>query len=516
MRKITILVTSDVHGYVMPTDFASSNTQPYGMAKVATYIRQKRAEGPVLLIDNGDFIQGSPMTYFQNAFQFSQIDPMIQLANALQYDAAVIGNHEFNYGLPTLHRALQHAHYPVVTANILQADGSYFTKPYTILERAGMVIGIIGVTTQSIPVWEKAEHIEGLQFVSAFDTTKYWVEQLRKEHAVDLLIVSYHGGFEADLETGEILEASGENEGYRICKEIDGIDVFITGHQHRTIATTLFGKSIIQPGSKGTYVGAIEVSIEELPNGEQHVHHKPQLHKIKETTAVDEDIAALIQPVHRATEAWLDQPIGTLETDVTIADATKARLRKHPYVAFINQVQMDVSGAPISCTSLFNNTCRGLQREVRMRDIVTNYIFPNTLKVLQLTGQEIIDALEQNATYFTLQDGYPVVSSTFLHPKEQHYNYDMWDGIEYTIDLRKPEGQRVDHVTFANHPLDREQTYEVVMNNYRATGAGHFDAFANAPVIHEIQTDMTEILANYIMQHPTITIDAHENWKIVY
>ncbi|MED3552835.1 bifunctional UDP-sugar hydrolase/5'-nucleotidase [Cytobacillus praedii] len=512
MKKISILVTSDVHGYVRPTDFSGDVDLPLGLGKLATAIEEERKQGNVILIENGDFIQGSPLTYYEQSFRSGTNNSMIRLANDMKYDVAVFGNHEFNFGLPVLNKVVEESNHPWLAANIKWQDGTYFTQPYILKEIDGVNIAIVGVTTQFVPVWEEADRIQGLIFEDAFEAAKREVEWLHANHHIDVMIIAYHGGFESDLETGELLESSRENVGYQICREIEGVDAVITGHQHREIAQHLFGKAIVQPGTKGVCLGKIELTINESGKVEKS---EPSLIYM-DNVPLNEAINDLIAPLHNETENWLDKSIGKIEGDMLIDSPFQARLNGHSYVEFINRIQNEVADTSISCMAIFSDSCRGFNPNVTMRDIVTNYIYPNTLKVLEVKGQYIIEALEQSATYFKLADGKPVVAEAFQSPKEQPYNYDLWNGIDYTIDLRKPEGNRVVEVTFNSNPLQVEETYKVVMNNYRATGAGNFDYFKECPVIKDIQTDMTELIADYLISHGTIQAKPMNNMKILY
>lgn len=194
----------------------------------------------------------------------------------------------------------------------------------------------------------------------------------------------------------------------------------------------------------------------------------------------------------------------------------QTRLHDHPFIEFINKIQMDIANVSISCTSLFHNTSPGFPEHVTMRDIVSNYIYPNTLKVIRLTGADIKNALELSASYFTLKtDGSITVSPTYIEPKPQHYNYDMWEGISYVLNISKPIGERVESLQHNSAPLNMNEEYDVVMNNYRASGGGNFFMFQNKPVVKDIPTDMSELIANYILEHKTIEATVNNNWKVI-
>ncbi|MEG0443904.1 MAG: metallophosphoesterase, partial [Carnobacterium sp.] len=213
--KLTILATSDMHGYIKPSNFgAKEQDMPFGSAKVATIIKEKKAAaaGPVLTIENGDFIQGSPLSYYI-ARRKTPNDPsdLVNVLNLIDYDAAVLGNHEFNYGKDYLQQAIAAAKHSILAANIVNEEGKpAFGKAYEIFEKGGVKIAVLGMTTQYIPNWEHPTHIHGLTFKSIVDTAKEYVPKLRE--LADVVVVSYHGGFEKELKTGEPTEAlTGEN-----------------------------------------------------------------------------------------------------------------------------------------------------------------------------------------------------------------------------------------------------------------------------------------------------------------
>lgn len=519
--KLTIVETSDTHGQIFPILYGTNTYESIGLAKIATYIRHlRRTEENLLLIDNGDSIQGTPLTYHYVKKQSHLPNPVILTFNKLHYDAAIIGNHEFNYGLSTLKQSVSEAQFPILSANILnnQTKEPFFGKPYTIkILREGIKVAILGLTTPYIPNWEKAEHIEGLEFEDAVESAKKWIPYIKENEEPDLFVVSYHGGFERNLKTGEITETiTGENQAYQLCQEVEGIDVLLTGHQHRLLADELNGVTIVQPGNSGACMGQVDL---EFTLDRDHkwkcLSKKASLVPVKEWKE-DEEILRLILPYEEKTQKWLDQPIGRIQGDMIIKDPFLARIEEHPFIEFINQVQMEASNVDISNTALFSNHAIGLPTNVTMRDIVSNYIYPNTLTVLELTGQDIKDGLEKSATYFIVNEhGEIAVNPQFIDPKPQHYNYDMWEGIQYTIDVGKPVGERIVSLMKNGEALDRKQKYHVVMNNYRATGGGNYSMYKGKKVIKEIQIDMTELLANYFSKYGTVEATVNDNWKVI-
>ncbi|MBK5451721.1 bifunctional metallophosphatase/5'-nucleotidase [Bacillus sp. TH22] len=518
---LNILLTSDVHGTVYPIHYQDNSKAEIGLAKISTLIKKERSQNAnILLIDNGDFIQGTPFTYHYATYEKDMENPMSLLANYLEYDIAIIGNHEFNYGMDILNNAVATANSPYLSANILDKNRKepYFGKPYIIKHiESNIKIAILGVTTHYIPHWEQAHHIKDLQFEDAFETTKKWVSYIRKHEKPDLLVVAYHGGFERDLQTGVPTEVlTGENQGYAMCHEIEGIDILLTGHQHREIAHTVInGVTILQTGCNGHSVGKVTVTFEKAEQKWVKKESYSELLPVQ-GIAADQDVLSLVANYEEKTQNWLDKPIGIIYGDMQISDAMQTRLQAHPFIEFINKIQMDIANVSISCTSLFHNTSPGFPKHVTMRDIVSNYIYPNTLKVIRITGADIKDALELSASYFTLKaDGTIIVNPTYIEPKPQHYNYDMWEGISYVLNISKPIGERVESLQYKGAPLNMNEEYDVVMNNYRASGGGNFFMFQNKLVVKDIPTDMSELIANYILKHKRIEATKNENWKVI-
>ncbi|MGM0844381.1 MAG: bifunctional metallophosphatase/5'-nucleotidase [Bacillota bacterium] len=517
---LTILETSDVHGNIFPVNYGTNELQPLGLAKAAAIIKRYQQDNEyVITIDNGDIIQGTPLTYHYVKFMGGEANPMIEVLNHLQYDAAVIGNHEFNYGLSVLESAAKQSSFPWLSANILdQSTGRpYFGKPYIIKEFPnGLRAAVLGITTHYIPNWENPEHIPGLDFNDALETAKNWVAHIRENENPDILIVSYHGGFENDPESGEPTEhPTSENQGYRICTEVPGIDVLLTGHQHRQLTGMVNGVLIVQPGFNGEYVGKAELTLENNKGKWNIVQKQSELLPVGNEEE-DEKVLQLVNRYESNTQKWLDQPIGFIEGDMTITDPLKARMVEHPLVEFINEVQMDALGVNISNTALFNNSAKGLPNTVTMRDIVSNYVYPNTLTAIEISGKDMKEALERSASYFLVDvSGEVIVNPAFSVPKPQHYNYDMWEGIQYTINMRRAIGTRIENLEYEGQPVDMDGKYEVVMNNYRAGGGGEYPMFKNRPITKSSQIDMTEMLANYFLKHKTVKAAVNHNWKVV-
>jgi 2',3'-cyclic-nucleotide 2'-phosphodiesterase / 3'-nucleotidase len=523
---LTILETSDLHGNILPINYGNNQLTEVGIAKVATIIKEEKKKHPTstLIIDNGDLIQGTPLSYYYARFESQELNPLISALNKINYDAAVIGNHEFNYGQDVLLKSMEDSQFPWLSCNIVNKETKkpFYGKPYIIKELAeGLRVGVLGLTTHYIPNWENPEHIKELHFEDAVEAAKKWVRYIRDEEKVDVMIVSYHGGFEKDLDTGEATEhLTGENQGYQLCHEVEGIDVLLTGHQHRSIAGKMInGVIVVQPSHQGREVGKVNVEVERNDNNDSWVivAKSSELIPVTAEVEVDQEIIDMTSTFETKTQAWLDKPIGHIKGDMLVSDAMALRLKDNPLIEFINHVQMVTANVDISNTALFDNISPGLKSDVTMRDVVSNYIYPNTLKVLRITGKDIKEALERSASYFAEYNGEKIeINPTFSKPKPQHYNYDMWEGIEYKINISKPIGERIVSLTRNGEPISPEKEYDVVMNNYRAGGGGDYLMYKDKPVILDIPIDVSELIANYILEKGTIEATINHNWEVIH
>lgn len=513
--KVTLLATSDIHGYLYSIDDLDATKElPHGLFKAATVIEEERAkaEGPVVLIDNGDFIQGSLMSQYVKENERSP-KRLYATLNTMEYDAGIIGNHEFNYGIDYLIEGMNSLNHPVLSANVQWEKGGYLADaPATIIEKDGIKIGILGLTTTFVPRWEHPDLIQGLNFPSAVETAKEWVPKLKE--STDVVVVAYHGGFESDLVTGEPTEKhTGENEGYQLLKEVPGIDVLITGHQHRRIATVIDGVPVVQPGYKGSHVGKITLEFDTVDG--KVVNIEAVLLPVVDAP-IHEELSLAYNDLKESMLEWMDEVIGETSGDMKIEDAALSRMHKHPYVEFINQVQLYYGQADISATSLFTDVVPGYGKEISTRDVLLNYPFQNTLAVIEITGIELKAALEQTADYFALDSSDEiVVNPQFVEPKEKPYNYDMYEGINYVIDVSKPVGERITLLNFKGKAVQPDDRFELVTNQYRAIGGGNFDMFKDKEFIREVNVSMSDLITEYVKEHKIIDATVNNNFQVI-
>ena len=492
--KLTVYYTSDTHGYLYPTDFCDLQPHPMGLLSM-----RFPKDGNTLVIDGGDTLQGSPLTYFCRVT--GATPPVAEALNARGYDFVTLGNHDFNYGPEALGRYLHTLDARCLCANVRDEKGRLPLLPGMVrtLEN-GLRVGLVGIVTDWVNRWEKRENLVGLTVSDPLAAARAAIAALPPH---DVLVGIYHGGVERDLDTGRVLEETGENIACRLCEELP-FDLLLTGHQHIAMVERVWhGTHIVQtPCNARQYVRV-------TMDGEKHFHS--ELCPVPDRAELTDGERELFERLN----VWLDRPVGHLSRAIWPEDHLKMALEGSAIADFFNTVQLDASGADVSCAALANSV-RGFDRSVTVRDVVASYVYNNTLVVLEATGRVLRQALEQCASYFEVDGaGRVSVARPFLEPKEAHYNYDYFAGVTYTFDLGQPVGQRVTSLLRAGRSVRPEDRLTLCMCDYRATGAGNFDFYRDCPRVREIQTDISELILDYLRAHPLIDIPETHPGRVI-
>lgn len=498
--KLKVYFTSDIHGFVFPTNHADQSIKPMGLLGM---IPQFQKDGNTLVLDCGDTIQGSPLTYYCQ--KESLPNPMIQVMNAAGYDYITLGNHDFNYGYDSLKEYLEGIHAKCVCANVKDVSARLPIVPYVLhtLDN-GLRIGITGVVTNWVNRWEKPETLSHFEISDPFQAAQNALSAI--EAQCDFTICLYHGGIEKDIDTGRLQSDTDENIACRICEELK-FDLLLTGHQHIALENkTYCGTHLVQPPANATHF----VKVDWLETGEIASSLIP--------SNLDSmpPIASSLTPLKNALDTWLDTPVGRLNRPLWPGEKLDMALHGTPIANFINQVQLEASGAEISCTSL-PNEMRGFDQNVSVRDVVATYVYANTLVVFEVNGAVLKSALERCAAYFDITaDGEITISRDFLLPKIAHYNYDFFAGICYTFDLSKPIGQRVASIMYREKSVEPNDKLTLCMNNYRATGVGGYEAYLQCKIIRQINVDVSELLLDYLLKYRDVSVRAESPLTILY
>jgi 2',3'-cyclic-nucleotide 2'-phosphodiesterase (5'-nucleotidase family) len=514
---VVILGTTDMHGRIFPIDYYTNKYDNVGIAKVATLVKEARKNDPdLLLVDSGDTIQGTPLEYFHNKRNNTPPDPMMIAMNALHYDSMAVGNHEYNFGLKVLEKARSEAKFPWLSANTYNKETpTTHYQPYIVKEINGVRVGVLGLTTPGIPNWENVPNYEGLEFKETVSEARKWVPILRAKENVDLLVITMHMGIEEDLRTGTTnpSQVANENAAIAIARQVPGVDVILMGHTHRDVPSLVVnGVLLTQANRWASHLARVDVYMEKNSDGRWHVVAKSaRTIPVTEKTALDPEIAQLGQPYDQETQDWLGRRIGESSEELTSQDC---RFRDSAIIDLIQRVQLEAGKADVSMAACFNPQARIPKGPVTVRDIAGLYEYENTLVTLELTGQQLKDALEHSARYFReYQPGKSLAE--LVDQRIPGYNFDMAEGVTYELDNTKPFGQRIQSLRFKGQPLSPTQKLRVVTNNYRVNGGGGFTMYKDAPVVYRSSEEVRELIIDWVERNKMIPTQADNNWRIV-
>ncbi|UUX35323.1 bifunctional metallophosphatase/5'-nucleotidase [Fundicoccus culcitae] len=491
MKTISILMTSDTHGYWL-------GGETNNLLQTAQGLKQLKLtkDHPTLMIDLGDFIQGSSFATYMYKIQGSG-QFFAKAMNAIGYDYQIIGNHEFNYGADYRQAVFADLKAPILNSNMVNtSDGQPFVgQPYAIHEIDGIKIGIIGATTHYIPNWELPEHYQGITFKDAFQTVKEYAELLRPQ--VDVLIVAYHGGFESDLTDFSPLERhTGENQGARMLQEIEGIDLLLTGHQHRHINQKVGNTWVVQAGYGGEYIADITLTLDD----DHPVDTVGQLHATADFPE-DASLKAYLAADLDAGNSWLQTVIGHAPLKPVTSNTFEARVGGHPFIEMLNQIQLIETGAQFSAIALINDNFAAFTGDITNETLLLSYPYYNRIARVNITGNALREVIEYDLEYLVLNEHDLItVNPKYIEPKPRHYNFDIYSGLQVTVDLRQAFGQRivalVDEAT-GNDIVDGDM-YSIALSQYRAAGGGDFKQFNVDKIAYLSDNDVASLLGDAV------------------
>jgi 2',3'-cyclic-nucleotide 2'-phosphodiesterase/3'-nucleotidase len=569
--SLRLMGTSDLHANIFAYDYYRDRPDDrVGLAKTASLIATARAEVEnAILLDNGDIIQGTPLGDYvalSRGLGKGDVHPMIAAMNTLGYSACALGNHEFNYGLDFLDAALAGANFPAVSCNIFKPDGSFYVKPWVVLESrfrddAGAAqnlrIGIIGFTPPQIMQWDQAHLAGRLTTMGIAEAARLYVPQLRAER-IDLVVALCHSGI-----SRKPPQPAEENAALALA-QVPGIDAIFLGHQHLLLPGAdfkdidgvdiargaLYGAPAFMPGFWGSHLGIIDLELERREGNWRIVSSKTEARPIyarndREVTplvAAEPNVLAAAQKAHDDTLAYVRSPVGDIASPI---QSFFALVADDPSVQIVNSAQSWyvkrlVASMPalkdfpvLSAAAPFKSGGRGgpdyytdvKAGAIAIKDVADIYLYPNTLRVVKIDGATLREWLERSAGIFRRIDASATSEQMLVDAAFASYNFDVIDGVTYVIDVTQPsrydvDGQliapdahRIRDLRFNDQPVDDRQIFLVATNNYRASGGGSFPGCDGSTIVLEAPDANREALVRYIVEMKHVEPKADGNWR---
>jgi 2',3'-cyclic-nucleotide 2'-phosphodiesterase/3'-nucleotidase len=564
--RLTILGTTDLHGHVLNWDYFSDSpfgdTQgnQVGLAKIATLVAAERARaaerdtGAVLVVDAGDTIQGTPLAYYHARIApigVTRAHPVAIAMNAIGFDAAALGNHEFNYGIELLRAWESQLDFPLLGANARDAGsgeaafGDYVIRTLP-TPHGPLRVGIVGLVTPGCAIWDRA-HVAGVvDFGGIVEWGRIVVPQVRAAGA-DVVVVLAHSGMETSSSYGATLPWP-ENESARLAEQVPGIDAVLVGHAHVEVAERFVrnletGRDVLlsEPLKWGMRLTVMELDLAPLDpaagGGWQVVGAHAELRDARDAPE-DPIVAGRVAQAHADVRRYVNGVIG--RSDHAMSAAT-ARYEHTEVIEFINRVQASAARAELAGTDAADLPVLGVAApfnadagipagEVSVRDVAALYNFDNTLHAVRLTGRQLREYLEYSARYFhRVESAGPFRPERLTNAPRDNaprgvadYNYDIVSGLDaplcYDIDLANEVGDRIARLTYDGSPVGDDQLFVVAVNNYRASGGGNFPVMASAPVLLASPLEIRQLLIDRVAERGAVDDSGlgERTWRLVF
>lgn len=533
--KIKLVETSDIHGNFFPYNFIQQKAWGGSLARVCTYVEEVRKTygDRLILVDNGDILQGQPSVYYYNYMDTTSEHLAASVMNYMKYDVGSMGNHDVEASRAVFERWIKDCNFPVLGANIIdKSTGQPLLKPYQVIQRNGVKVVILGMITPAIPIWLPETLWKGLEFADMEETARKWIAVIREKEKPDFVVGVFHSGDEARTLGGHYREDASEE----LARRVPGFDVVMFGHNHRKRCEKIVnceGDSVlmINPASNGRVVGDVDVVFRMKGKkvvGKQVTGELKDVDKLPASEAFMQKFA----PQYQAVEAFVSRKIGSFSASIT---TRPAYFGPSAFIDLIHSLQLAISKADISFAAPLSFDAEIKQGDVTVADMFNLYKFENMLYTMSLTGAEIKGFLEESYAMWTNQmkspDDHILLVKDGKRGEQRYntfvnysFNFDSAAGIEYTVDVTKPKGEKITILRMADGtPFDMNKTYKVALNSYRGNGGGELlTKGAGIPqdklserILTSTDKDLRYYLIKYIEKEKVLNPSSLNQWKFV-
>lgn len=515
---LQILATSDTHGRFLPWDYAANKADTSGsVAQQAAAIAQRRTPSTIV-VDAGDTIQGNSAELFLQ----DEMHPMSAGMNAIGYDVWVTGNHEFNFGMDTLKRVIAQQKAKVLVGNVYAPDGTPLADGYTILNKQGVKVGVIGMVTPNITRWD-SKNLEGWTVTNPVDECRKLTKQLRGQ--VDVLLGVMH----MDPESEYGVYGSGARDLAEACPEFD---VIVAAHGHRSVPGEMInGVMVVENSGNASTLSEIHLQLKRKWDGgwsiDQRTSEIVSMKDLPADAALSQQLAGYDARAKADAETLIGELRGgNMAPENDVVNIPQPMVQDTALLDFINEVQMYYTGAKVSATALTSMTSQMKEGPIRKCDTASIYTYQNTLYKLEMNGAQLRSFMEWSAGFF--KTWVPGDLTVAFDPSTRYYLYDAFEGVNYEIDVSQEPGGRIRNLTWPDgSPVRDEEVFTVAVNNYRATtqlliAADIFAPGEPLPKLLEIDVrgdlgGIRELLGEYIrtVKGGVIQPKVNNNWKLV-
>ena len=532
---LKFIETSDVHGSFFPYDFINRKPKAGSLARVATYVNQLRSQHGenVILLDNGDILQGQPVNYYSNYVDTTSANIAAQVVNYLRYDAQTIGNHDVETGHRVYDKWVSATHCPILGANVIDTKTNKpYLKPYTILKRGGARIAIIGLLTPAIPNWLGENLWSGLRFEEMVSSARQWMRVVKEQEKADIVIGLFHSGKDGGITTPHYKE----DAALAVAREVPGFDVVFFGHDHTRYAdavTNSEGKLVacLDPANNAMSVAQADL---QLVKKKGHWCVKESLWKLVDVAdlPVDNEFVDHFSAFNETVKAYANRVIGTFENTISTRDSY---FGNSAFNDLILNLELSITKADVAFNAPVSFDVAIKKGPVRVADMFNLYKYENQLFVMRLTGKEIRKALEMSYDlwvntmtspndHLLLLDSQTRGDQQRLGFKNFSFNFDSAAGIDYEVDVTKPNGQKVKVLKMSNgEPFDENKYYKVAVNSYRANGGGELLTRGagiakddlDDRIVWRSEFDLRHYLMEEIKRLGTLNPQPNTNWRFV-